>query len=467
MVDYVSTNSLSMLGGDDYTIIQQDNTDLNNTVVFKGGTQTITGLKTFSTLPQSSVVPTTGNQLANKTYVDNATTGSFVDLTSPQTITGVKTFDNASFVVKTAGQAASVATKIAVDSYITTLSNIGNIDFSVGNAGSLTFFANNQAKITVNSTQTTNQNLSIQNTAVTGGITNQAATEFAVRTSSTPGDNKLAITTTSNTMTNTTSTIASTTGTNSLTSTSGNIALFTTSGSNTLTTSTGSNTMTVSAGTGGNVLTAITNPGGYNSIVGRNNYYDAVAAHYIRTGTAPGTNRITASATDVTISPSNTISLTSALDLNLDTDFVNRLGNLYPNLSIYAIQQSIATTLGTWYDITLNYSIGGVLTGGDLQYMVFPYRVYCCFASVSLTAPSFNGFTNRNLAFRFVNQAGTPIVQSNDSGGLSNSDDACSVTFNGNSIAANTQFRAQFRWTGTGSISYTKRFVCYFMFQQA
>lgn len=34
--------------------------------------QTISGKKTFSTLPESSVTPTGNDQLANKNYVDNA-----------------------------------------------------------------------------------------------------------------------------------------------------------------------------------------------------------------------------------------------------------------------------------------------------------------------------------------------------------------------------------------------------------
>lgn len=43
--------------------------DLSNYVTLNG-TQTITGKKTFSTLPESSVTPTTANQLINKNYVD-------------------------------------------------------------------------------------------------------------------------------------------------------------------------------------------------------------------------------------------------------------------------------------------------------------------------------------------------------------------------------------------------------------
>lgn len=43
--------------------------DLSNYVTLNGA-QTITGKKTFSTLPESSVTPTTANQLVNKNYVD-------------------------------------------------------------------------------------------------------------------------------------------------------------------------------------------------------------------------------------------------------------------------------------------------------------------------------------------------------------------------------------------------------------
>lgn len=44
--------------------------DLSNYVTLNGA-QTISGKKTFSTLPESSVAPTTANQLINKDYVDS------------------------------------------------------------------------------------------------------------------------------------------------------------------------------------------------------------------------------------------------------------------------------------------------------------------------------------------------------------------------------------------------------------
>jgi len=55
--------------------------------------ETIGGIKTFTSLPQSSAVPTLGNELTNKTYVDGAISGgSFVTTNTTQTITGAKTF---------------------------------------------------------------------------------------------------------------------------------------------------------------------------------------------------------------------------------------------------------------------------------------------------------------------------------------------------------------------------------------
>jgi hypothetical protein len=59
--------------------------------------QTATGLKLFSTLPQSSVVPTIGAQLVNKTYVDSLvpTPVNAVTIDGSQTLlTGIKTFTN-------------------------------------------------------------------------------------------------------------------------------------------------------------------------------------------------------------------------------------------------------------------------------------------------------------------------------------------------------------------------------------
>ena len=41
-------------------------------MVLLAGQQTISGKKTFSTLPETSIAPTTNNQLANKKYVDDA-----------------------------------------------------------------------------------------------------------------------------------------------------------------------------------------------------------------------------------------------------------------------------------------------------------------------------------------------------------------------------------------------------------
>ena len=154
-------------------------------------------------------------------------------------------------------------------------------------------------------------------------------------------------------------------------------------------------------------------------------------------------------------------------DLNINQSFIYRLGSLQPNITIYAVQGIAAPPLGSWGTCSLNYTIGSILTATDCQFVQFPYRVLCCWASVSFDSRAFNGFTNRQIDFRFQNTAGTTLVQSNLSPALSNADRACVCTFNGNSVAANTAITPQFRWSGTGTLSDTKRFVVYFMFQQA
>lgn len=80
-----TNNSTSLTPNSDETIIDTISlhkvsktgsyNDLTNKPSFSNyvtltGTQTISGKKTFSTLPESSVAPTTNNQLVNKLYVD-------------------------------------------------------------------------------------------------------------------------------------------------------------------------------------------------------------------------------------------------------------------------------------------------------------------------------------------------------------------------------------------------------------
>ena len=54
-------------------------------------TCTMNGLTTFSKIPSCAVAPTSANHLVNKNYVDS---GAFVNLTTNQTIAGIKTFSS-------------------------------------------------------------------------------------------------------------------------------------------------------------------------------------------------------------------------------------------------------------------------------------------------------------------------------------------------------------------------------------
>lgn len=85
-MEFQQTNILSMTGSEDFATTGQlaNYVDLTTNQTIASG-----AIKTFTTLPQSSAVPTTGNQLVNKTYVD----GTFITLGTTQTITGAKTFN--------------------------------------------------------------------------------------------------------------------------------------------------------------------------------------------------------------------------------------------------------------------------------------------------------------------------------------------------------------------------------------
>ena len=75
-----------------------------------------TGIKTFTNLPESSAFPITGDQLVNKTYVDN----NFVDLNNYQNVYGIKNFNDLpeSSVVPATGD--QLVNKTYVDGAITT-----------------------------------------------------------------------------------------------------------------------------------------------------------------------------------------------------------------------------------------------------------------------------------------------------------------------------------------------------------
>jgi hypothetical protein len=98
---YQGTPNLPMTGGDIFTDITTDIATLNNTVVFKAGTQTITGDKTLS-----GTTTITGTVIANALtitptelgYIDGLTSNAQtqlndkVSVTLPETISGSKTF---------------------------------------------------------------------------------------------------------------------------------------------------------------------------------------------------------------------------------------------------------------------------------------------------------------------------------------------------------------------------------------
>jgi hypothetical protein len=112
--------------------------------------QTAVGLKTFSTLPQSSVTPTIGAQLVNKTYVDSLvpTPVNAVTIDGSQTLlTGIKTFTNlpACSAVPTSG--SQLVNKTYVDGAIPATPNLSQV-LVAGNSANATSINMNNNNIT-------------------------------------------------------------------------------------------------------------------------------------------------------------------------------------------------------------------------------------------------------------------------------------------------------------------------------
>lgn len=139
--------------------------------------ETIGGIKTFTSLPQSSAVPTLGDELVNKTFTD----ATYVDFVNNETIGGVKTFTNG---VNT----TSIETPLAADNLtiasnqssgtcnIATLNTRGGaINIGTGNTAKALSVGGTGTTTTMNSLTTT-----INTSTITGiGITHSSAATTA------------------------------------------------------------------------------------------------------------------------------------------------------------------------------------------------------------------------------------------------------------------------------------------------
>ena len=131
----ISGTAPTMISGDNSTNIATTafvTTAISGSVITNyvttNTTQTLTtGVKTFTNLPECSVVPTTVNQLCNKTYVDSVAGGSSI-LALNNTFTGTNTFNNSNNVFEATSLGANSATvlNIATATNRTNAINIGN-----------------------------------------------------------------------------------------------------------------------------------------------------------------------------------------------------------------------------------------------------------------------------------------------------------------------------------------------------
>ena len=103
-------------------------------MVLRSGAQTISGVKTFNTLPESNVAPTTNNQLVNKKYVDGV-----VPLLLPPTLLLLSTsFTSAQIVEALGGQDLLNELLAAVDAGNRAIFGVGTLDTRVGTQKAIT-----------------------------------------------------------------------------------------------------------------------------------------------------------------------------------------------------------------------------------------------------------------------------------------------------------------------------------------
>jgi len=162
--------------------------------------ETIGGIKTFSSLPQSSAVPTLGDQLTNKTFVDSAIStagGSYVTIAGvPQTITGDKTFNGsvdflsleASFITNTGSiDTPNIGSGLATDP-------ISIVPSQSSGTCNIATFATRSGTINIG-TGTSGKTMNIGGTATTTNI-NSLTTTINTSTTSSNGITHLSTTTT-------------------------------------------------------------------------------------------------------------------------------------------------------------------------------------------------------------------------------------------------------------------------------
>lgn len=134
--------------------------------------QTATGLKTFSVLPQSSVVPTIGDQLVNKTYADSLvpTPVNAVTIDGSQTLgTGVKTFTNLPTCSAVPSSGSQLVNKTYVDGLTPATPNLSAV-LAVGNSAGANSIDMNTNAISAISTATAKTSFVVNN-SVAGAST--------------------------------------------------------------------------------------------------------------------------------------------------------------------------------------------------------------------------------------------------------------------------------------------------------
>ena len=154
-VKFQTTNTANTMTNGSNTITSSTgdtvvNTVLGSTKIRSNGVDAISvnpsGIATFTSLPECSVVPTTANQLVNKTYADGLVSGAgAVLITGTQTITGDKTF----------GGTTTYTGNIVANALTITPTELGYLDGATSNIqAQINLKANDNAVVHLTGTET-------------------------------------------------------------------------------------------------------------------------------------------------------------------------------------------------------------------------------------------------------------------------------------------------------------------------
>lgn len=140
----------------------------------------------------------------------------------------------------------------------------------------------------------------------------------------------------------------------------------------------------------------------------------------------------------------------------------------YPNIQVQWQTINSPSALNTYQTFTNNYFSNSNFSVGEAEYIKFPFDTTCNWIMISFEAAAFNGFVSRNLEIYFQSIAGAVYYIGETGAILGNADRAQYIQCNNQILPFNTELRPLFKYQGTfvAGTFYGKQFTATFNFTQ-